>query len=440
MNDMSQYQQHKPEEPQQNKRTGTQIWKYVITVLVTVIITFSLTAGAGVALLFGLDLIGTDKVTNKDGSVGMNFQSSPETRAAIDKLHSAFNSLKENYYQELSDADLIDAMTRGMVNEMDSPYTMYMTAEQVERIEESISGQYSGIGAYVALNQDGMVEIADVIEDSPAEEAGILIGDIFLEVDDEDVSDYRDINSVAALVRGVPGTPVRLVLYRPSLADTVEIEVTRGMISTVSVTHRMLTPVIGYVYIREFNQNSAEKFIAAVNDLQQQGALQIVFDLRNNTGGLASEVIYMLDYLLPEAVIATVKGRQDGEEFEENWSSNEMVGVPASMNYAILINNMSASASELFAGCLRDYEKAYLIGEQSLGKGSGTVSFDLPDGSAVNVTNFLYYLPGGSSIEGVGLKPDEIVALADEAIGLPINRIPADSDNQLQAAIDYLNR
>lgn len=426
--------------PQIRQENKGQFWKYLLTVLVTVLVTFSLTAGAGIALIYGLDLINTDQSIDPGNSVGMNFARSPETSEALDKLREAYASLKENYYKELSDAELIDAMARGMVNEMDSPYTMYMTAEQVERIEESISGRYSGIGAYVALNQDGMVEIADVIENSPAEDAGILIGDIFVEVDGEDVRDYRDINSVAALVRGVEGTKVELVLYRPSISGTVDLEVTRAMITTVTITHRMLNPVTGYVYIREFNQNSAEKFIAAVDELQQMGALQIVIDLRNNTGGLASEVIYMLDYLLPKAVIATVKGRQSGEPFEESWSSAESVGVSAQMNYAILINNMSASASELFAGCLRDYDKAYLIGEQSLGKGSGTVTFDLPDGSAVNVTNFLYYLPGGSSIEGIGLEPDEQVSLPEETAGLPINRIPEDQDTQLQAAIEYFSR
>lgn len=437
MENAPQYQQQEQQNKQMN---GSRFWKYLLTVLITVFVTFSLTAGIGIAVIYGMDLFSTGIFRGDDDTLSMRFEDDPATRDSLNKLYSAYQALKENYYQELSDAELLEAMTRGLVNEMDSPYTMYMTAEQVARIEESISGQYSGIGAYVALNQDGMVEIADVIEDSPAEEAGVLIGDVFLEVDGEDVSGFRDINSVAALVRGIPGTNVSIVLYRPSIAGTVELEVTRQMITTVSVSHRMLTPVIGYVYIREFNHNSAEKFVAAVDELQQSGALQIVFDLRNNTGGLASEVIYMLDYLLPDAVIATVRGRQDGKFFEENWRSGRSVGVPAEMEYAILINSMSASASELFAGCLRDYDKARLIGEQSLGKGSGTVSFSLPDGSAVNVTNFLYYLPGGSSIEGVGLEPDDIVYLPEEAYGLPINRIPSEMDSQLRAAIDYLNR
>lgn len=437
MENAPQYQQQEQQNKQMN---GSRFWKYLLTVLITVFVTFSLTAGIGIAVIYGMDLFSTGIFRGDDDTLSMRFEDDPATRDSLNKLYSAYQALKENYYQELSDAELLEAMTRGLVNEMDSPYTMYMTAEQVARIEESISGQYSGIGAYVALNQDGMVEIADVIEDSPAEEAGVLIGDVFLEVDGEDVSGFRDINSVAALVRGIPGTNVSIVLYRPSIAGTVELEVTRQMITTVSVSHRMLTPVIGYVYIREFNHNSAEKFVAAVDELQQSGALQIVFDLRNNTGGLASEVIYMLDYLLPDAVIATVRGRQDGKFFEENWRSGRSAGVPAEMEYAILINSMSASASELFAGCLRDYDKARLIGEQSLGKGSGTVSFSLPDGSAVNVTNFLYYLPGGSSIEGVGLEPDDIVYLPEEAYGLPINRIPSEMDSQLRAAIDYLNR
>src|SRR5690554_5366470 len=162
-------------------------------------------------------------------------------------------------------------MTRGMVKEMDSPHTMYLTADQARQINESMTGRYSGIGAYVALDPDGIVAITDIVENSPAEAAGLMIGDLFYEVNGVDVSDYGDINAVAALVRGVEGTTVDLRLYRPSLGDYIDVTVERRMITTENVTSRMLTPLTGYIHIRDFSVDSGRHFIEAVQSLQQNG-------------------------------------------------------------------------------------------------------------------------------------------------------------------------
>lgn len=413
------------------------MWKYALTIMITVLVTFSLTAGGGLVLMMALQPARIAPA--EDDPLALRFPDKPENRQALEKLQQIYGALSDDFYRELGDEELIEAMARGMANEIDDPYTMYLTQEQVERIEESMSGEYSGIGAYVGLNPDGLVEVTDIIEDSPAEEAGLRIGDLFIEVDGEDVSEYRDVNAVAAIVRGLEGTDVDLMLFRPSMNEYVELTVTRRLITTEAVVHRMLTPEIGYVQIRDFAYHSGDQFIAAVQELQHEGAEKIVFDLRNNSGGLAHEVVQMLDFLLPETVIATLEGRKSGREFSESWDSGSDMGVSEDMRFAVLINSMSASASELFAGCLQDYERARIIGEQSVGKGSGTISIDLPDGSAINVTNFLYYLPNGTSIEGEGIVPDEVVELPQEALGLPISRLTPEQDDQLQAAIDYLD-
>lgn len=432
--------QHQSPPPAPAGAPRSNIWKYLVTVLVTALVTFSLTAGGALVLML---VMTPDQqpplATGSEGSLALRFEDDAETRDALSKLQSVFSHLQDDYYAEMSDAELIEAMTRGMVNEMDSPYTMYLTADQARQINESMTGRYSGIGAYVALDPDGIVAITDIVENSPAEAAGLMIGDLFYEVNGIDVSDYGDINAVAALVRGVEGTTVDLRLYRPSLGDFIDVTVERRMITTENVTSRMLTPLTGYIHIRDFSVDSGRHFIEAVQNLQQNGVLEIVVDLRHNSGGLASEVIAMLDYLLPETEIASLKGRTDGKAYDEVWMSDADVGVPAEMRYAILVNEWTASASELFSGCLRDYGKAYLIGEQTLGKGSGTITQPLADGSAINITNFLYYLPNGESIEGVGLAPDLELALPDDLIGLPVNRIPEEKDVQLQAALDYFS-
>ncbi|NLV48609.1 MAG: S41 family peptidase [Clostridiaceae bacterium] len=425
--------QQQPAVRSKSKRSGGML---VLAIVLTMVLTFSMTAGIGLILWHRL-------AQPEQGSIdadrlSFSFSPDPDTEAALEKLQTVYRAVNERYFEELSDAELLEAMTRGLVNELDNPYTFYLSAEENEQIEESMSGQYSGIGAFVAINKENLVEVTELIENSPAEAADILIGDVFVEVNGQDVTQLNDINAVAALVRGPEGTTVDLVLYRPALNDQVAVTVERRKITTASVAHRMLEESIGYVQVREFSQHVSDNFISAVDDLVSQGADHLVIDLRNNSGGLATEVIDMLDYLLPRATLATVRGRDDGQPFEVSWDSDKQMGVPETMRYAILVNTFSASASELFSGCLRDYEKAVLIGEQTFGKGSGTITIPLDDGSAINLTNFLYYLPKGLSIEGVGLEPDQTVSLPDEARSISINRLTREQDTQLSAAIEWL--
>ena len=417
-------------------------WQIILAVTISVVLTIALTSGVWLLALTGLKMMPWQKEpveTDPDNRLSMSFSYDAKTEQALAKLQHVFQIINEDYVEDLSDAEMLEAMTRGLVNELGNPYTMYLTAEENAQIEESMSGNYSGIGAFVSLNKEGLVEVTEIIENSPAEEAGLQIGDLFVAVDGTDVSNYKDITSVAVLVRGEEGTSVELELYRPSVGKNVVITATRRMITSASVSHRMLNETLGYVQIREFSQGVAKNFIAAVDDLKAQGAVHLVFDLRNNTGGMASEVIDMLDYLLPKGVIASIEGREGGEPFKSEWGSDKFMGVDESMQYAILVNNFSASASELFSGCLRDYDKAYLIGEQTFGKGSGTITYTLADGSAVNVTNFLYYLPDGESIEGEGLAPQLEVVLPEEVQWISINRMTLEQDTQLKAAIDYLS-
>ncbi len=407
-----------------------------MTALVSVVVTFALTAGIGLAVLKTMGY-GVLQQTQGD-RLSFSFPADPETEKALAKLQTIYGAVTGNYYEALSDADLVAAMARGLVNELDNPYTMYLTTEQNQQIADSMSGNYSGIGAFVGLNRDGLVEITEIIENSPAEDAGIMVGDLFIAVDGRDVTQFKDITAVAALVRGVEGSAVELTFFRPAENKNITVEATRRRITTASVAYRPLTDTVGYVQVRDFSQNVSQNFIQAIEALEENGAQHLIIDLRNNSGGLATEVIDMLDYLLPKATIATLKGRNNGEPFESSWQSGSSSGVPETMRYAILINEITASASELFAGCLRDYGKAYLIGEQSFGKGSGTITINLDDGSAVNLTNFLYYLPSGISIEGTGLMPDQQVSLPEDARGLSLNRLTIEQDTQLFVALEVL--
>ncbi len=364
----------------------------------------------------------------------------PDALAAAAKLAAALEALDENYYEELSDADLLNALAIGLASGVDNPYTYYLSQDELESMNEEMSGSYAGIGATVTLNRGGYIEILEVVPDGPADRAGVQAGDIPIKVDGENVEELQDVSALAARVKGPEGTDVAISFYRPSEQRQLDLVITRAIIHTEAVSHRMLTRQIGYLRITQFLDARVlvPQFTKAVDLLLEQGAKRIVFDLRNNPGGDAAAVIGALDYLLPEGEIARIRGRADGRPDEEVWRSDAQMAVPKEMHYAILLNENSASASELFAGCLRDWEKAVLIGNQTFGKGSGTRYFMLPDGSALNVTVFRYFLPGGNSVEGDGLVPDYVVSLSEEASYKPLVQLTKDEDTQLAAAIDYL--
>lgn len=411
--------------------------KYVLTVLITMLLTFALTVSGGFLIFMKAGQLLSGLTTGLSG-LPVTFADDEQTKAALAKLKSVYTSLDQNYYQDLSDAQMIEAMTRGLVNEMDSPYTMYLDSTQTQQISDSMSGNYGGIGAIVAFNANNLVEITEIVPESPALESGLQVGDIFIAVNGQSVENIKDTTEIAVLVRGEEGTSVELEMFRPSTNKTFTVTAVRRKITSASVSHRMLNEAIGYVRISEFSTGVAEQFRLAIDDLIAQGAQHIVFDLRNNSGGLANEVIDMLDYLLPKSEIASIEGRHSGKPFSEAWTSEASQGVPATMRYAVLINQFSASASELFSGCLRDYDLAELIGQQSYGKGSGTITFNLADGSSFNVTNFLYYLPDGDSIEGVGLAPDQEVELPESVTGKSILQLSPEEDTQMAAAIVHL--
>lgn len=421
-------------------RRGRSVWGYVLTAVITATLTLSLAAGAAIALFSyatSRGLVDFEAGGRRD-TLSLVNPDDPANKTALDKLRRIYALVDNDFVEDLTDAELIDAMARGLVGELDNPYTFYLSAEQNRQIAESFSGNYSGIGAVVAINRDGQAEVTELTPESPAIQAGVRLGDIFMEVNGEDVSNVSDVTELAALVRGPQGTQVAIKFYRPSTREVIDLSIERRPITSTTVTARMLETGIGYIQIREFSNGVSEKFLSAVSQLRQAGARHLVVDLRNNGGGLATEVLDMLDHLLPDVEMTRFVGRRNGQPFTEVKQSDARSSVPAELRYAILINDNTASASELMAGSLRDHDRARLIGEKSFGKGSGTITVPLEDGSAINLTNFLYYLPDGENIEGKGLTPDEAVALPADAQGQPLALLDPAKDTQLQAGIAWL--
>lgn len=416
-------------------------------VLLSVFLTFVITTG----LVWGLSiqgfLPGTEQnISRRDlpsgyevGDFGLSIHTNdPQAKAAAEKLAEAVKALEDNYFKVLSPAEILEAMTIGMSNSMESKYTYYMSREEVQQFMESMSGNYSGIGATVSKDENtGAFVIVTVMENGPAFEAGLQAQDVVLEVDGKSTSNFSSPTELANNVKGEEGTRVVLTIERDG--EQLEVPIVRGRVQVETIHTRMLTDSIGYMQITEFATNLPEQFEAGMNTLLNGGAEHIVFDLRGNPGGSADAVVKVLDSLLPEKLIAQVRGREAGQSHQETWSSDAEMMVPESMRYAILLNGGSASAAELFSGVLQDHGKAVLIGETTYGKGSGTILHKLQDGSAINITIFNYFLPSGRLIEESGLDPDiPAEPIAAEYRAIPYNKLEPDQDDALQKALDHL--
>lgn len=362
---------------------------------------------------------------------------------SVNKMNSIWKILKDNYYQELSDEELWEAMIAGTASHLGSPFTQYMTQAQVQAFRESVSGKYTGIGVTVQYDaQNRQFAITGLQKNSPAREAGLLPGDVITHIDGVPVRDFQTVQDLAKLVRGEEGTTLSLTIQRPSeggMAHTFQVE--RREIETESVSYRMLhldaQKPVGYLHINEFTETLAGQCIPALKELTDQGARDIVIDLRNNPGGDAAAMWKVLDAILDAGLIARIQGRTGGKAYEEDWETEDGVEIPRETRFAILLNEHSASASEFFSGALRDRGRAVLVGTRTFGKGVATQTFGLEDGSALNVTTFEYVLPSGEHVEGKGLQPEIAAELPAQLQVLPVDQLKMEEDTVLQAACRY---
>ncbi|HHU07446.1 MAG TPA: S41 family peptidase [Clostridiaceae bacterium] len=460
--------------PPQTPVTETKcFWKIVLAVLLTAVISITLTLGASYVFFSTRQILANASRTEQgvgiglqteetessattevkageetgteappsntiDTSAGLVFERTPENTQALEKLSQIWDLLKDNFYVEYSDSELINMMSEGLVMNMGSRYTFYLSPEERELDREGMSGEYSGIGAVVQMNDDGTYVITRLIDDAPAIGAGLQAGDIFIAVDGREARDFKSVESLASAVRGEEGSKVEIEIYRPSLDRNITFEVERKQITTANLSHKMLDDNVGYIYVTEFTGHVADNFEQALKDLLDQGMTGLVIDLRDNGGGLADECIQMLDLLLDTETVSVIKGRIGGEPIQEDWTTEDGVLVPRDMSVSLVLNQYSASASELFAGALQDLGRAEVVGVQSFGKGVGTRTWELTDGSAVQITNFEYFLPAGENIEDKGITPDHEVELPEEVATKQISQLTGEEDTQLAKAIDLV--
>jgi carboxyl-terminal processing protease len=349
----------------------------------------------------------------------------------LDKIDKLEALIDQYYMEDVKQEDLADGIYKGLLESLDDPYSCYYTAEEYKALMESSSGIYCGIGATVSQNvKTGIISIVKPFVTGPAHEAGILPGDVVYKVAGEEVTGL-DLTEVVSRIKGEEGTKAKITIIREGEPDPIEYSITRRMIEVPTIEYEMLDNKIGYINVSEFDEVTAEQFIKAVNDLDSQGQKGLIVDIRNNPGGLLNTVVKMLDRMLPKGLIVYTEDKYGTRE-EEKSDAKEQFNKPL----VVLINENSASASEIFAGAIQDYKLGTIVGTTSFGKGIVQSIIPLSDGTAIKVTVSKYYTPNGKNIHGIGIKPDVEVKLKDELRQKVV--IEKKEDNQLQKAIDIL--
>ena len=374
------------------------------------------------------------ETTEDDGTFDANSE-------RIQKKTEEINGIVDKYFyfdkdSKKQEEDYYDGLMAGL----DDPYSVYYTPEQYAEQQKDDEGKYEGIGAVVSKNYDtGEIYVVNPIVGSPAEEAGLLPDDVFVQIDDLELTVDYTLDAAVGRIRGKGGTTVHLKMYRPNDKEFYEFDIQRREIENVTVEHEMLDGNIGYIKVSQFIVPTAGQFKEAVDDLTDQGMKGLVIDLRGNPGGLVDTAVEMCDYIIADdssvpggagAGMVVYTEDKNGNIIDENkCSDGHSVDVPI----VLLVNGNSASSSEIFTGCMKDYGKATIVGTQTYGKGIVQIIHPLSDGSAIKLTIAKYFTPAGNDIHEVGIAPDVEVEL-DESLKTKV-RIDHDEDNQLQEAL-----
>lgn len=330
----------------------------------------------------------------------------------------------DRFIGETDQTAMEDAAAHAMVGALGDRWSYYIPADEYAAYMEQMNNAYVGVGITITPEENGGIRVIDVTAGGPAEEAGILVNDVIVKVDDQSILGMS-LDESKNLVLGEENTTVRLTVLRGEEEKTVS--VTRRAIRTPVVEAQMLENRIGYVAIFNFNSNCATETIAAIENLLEQGAQKFIFDVRNNPGGYAKELVKVLDYLLPEGKLFTTV------DYAGNTHTDMSDAKCLDMPMAVLVNSNSYSAAEFFAAAMAEYDAAVVVGEKTTGKGYFQSTYQLPDGSAVGLSIGKYFTPEGNSLAEVGVTPDVSVSLGNDQVGLETIEDP-----QVLAAINAL--
>ena len=349
----------------------------------------------------------------------------------IDLFGEVLENIKKDYVEEVDQAEIMDSAINGVLQSLD-PYSAYMSPELFKEMQTDTSGQFGGLGIEIGM-EAGVVKVISPIDDTPASKAGIKSGDYIVKIGKEQVQG-KSLMEAVKLMRGPVGSSIDLTVRRKNVKKSLEFKITRKIIEVQSVSAKVISKDknLGYIRLKSFNENSDKQFLKSLKKFEKNPNIKgYVIDLRNNPGGLLTKAINITDFFLDDGEIVSTKGRNISETrkfFARR--GDEINGKPI----IILINNGSASASEIFAGALKDHKRAIVLGENSYGKGSVQSIIPLRNGGGIRLTISKYYLPSGKSISEVGVTPDILI----EETGNDF-KINSDKDNQLSYALKLFN-
>lgn len=393
--------------------------KIALTAVITAAVTFSVTCLGGKAI----------------GRFTRYLPSDNKSKAFADKLSIIDDYLDRYYMNEYDRSEMLESAVTGYVDGLDEPYSKYYSPEDFERYMENVEDSYVGVGVVITLDKNGNIVVLSPFEDSSAYEADVRPGDIVAAVDGVEYDDMNE--AVKHIKNGEEGTTVDITFIRDG--EILEKTIERRQVSSHSVKSEMLDNKVGYVRITSFNMNDEAseqdtftEFKAEIESLQEKGMEKMIIDLRDNPGGILQVACNIADMILPEGII-TYMEYKDGSREDINSDANEL-DIPI----AVLINENSASASEVLTGALKDYGRATVIGKKSYGKGIVQTVFPFLDGSGLSLTVAKYYSPNGVCIHDIGIEPDIEVEMPEEYVGMYASMVERDKDTQLQKAIEIL--
>ena len=360
-----------------------------------------------------------------------NFLSASEENIydKIDLFGEVLNKINKEYVEEIDQSEAMDAAINGVLQSLD-PYSAYMSPESFENMQTETSGEFGGLGIEVSM-EAGVVKVISPLDDSPAFEAGVQAGVYIVKINNIQVQG-KTLNEAVEIMRGPVGSDIEITVRRKGVKKALVFNITRKIIKVRSVKSKIIDNNIGYIRLTAFNENSSNQIKKKINEFNKNENIEkFILDLRNNPGGLLSQAIKITDFFLSSGEIVSTKSRQENENRKWFAQAGDILN---GETLVVLINNGSASASEIVAGALKDHKRAILVGENSYGKGSVQSIIPLRNKGAIRLTISKYYLPSGESISEVGVSPDIVVAEDNDNF-----RIDTDSDNQLTYAIKLLN-
>ncbi len=338
--------------------------------------------------------------------------------------------VEDKYVKDVDPEKIIEGAIRGMVDSLGDPYSVFMNETEFQDFITAINGSFGGVGMVLSVDENtGDIIVVSPIEETPAQRAGILPRDIIVKVNDSDLAG-KSLDEAVKLLRGEKGTKVTVYIKRQDNTELLKFELVRDNIRVTTVKHEIIDNNIGYIKITSFDSQTYDEFKIALNNLRKQGIKGLVLDLRNNPGGSLYESVKIADEILGKGLIVYTEDRNKNK-LEEYYSDDNKISVPL----AVLINENSASASEIVAGAIQDHKAGVLIGTKTFGKGSVQEVEPFDDGTGIKLTVARYYIPSGRCIDGIGVKPDVEVKL-DEGIN-PFY-IPRGKDSQLLKALEII--